>query len=130
MEMEKVPKHGYKIHGLWIIGFKRKYLLKNFWLPFKILSSLSRVRKIIKQFKPDAVIGVGGYASGPLIQVAANRRIPSLIQEQNSYPGITNKLLAKKVNRICVAYPGMEKYFPKEKIVLTGNPVRQFKDRK
>jgi UDP-N-acetylglucosamine--N-acetylmuramyl-(pentapeptide) pyrophosphoryl-undecaprenol N-acetylglucosamine transferase len=126
MEMEKVPKHGYKIHGLWISGLQRKSLLKNLSLPFKIISSRRRVKSIIKSFRPDAVVGVGGYASWALVQVAANKKIPSLIQEQNSYPGITNKMLAKKVNRICVAYPGMEKYFPKDKIVITGNPVRQF----
>lgn len=127
MEMEKVPQYGYNIHGLNIAGFQRKNLLKNISLPFKILSSLSKVRKIIRTFKPDAVVGVGGYASGPLIQVAAGRGIPALIQEQNSYPGITNKLLAKKVKKICVAYPGMEKFFPAEKLVMTGNPVRQFR---
>ena len=126
MEMEKVPAHGYKIHGLWISGIQRKKLWKNFLLPIKILSSMNKVRSIINNFKPDAVIGVGGYASGPLLRAAINKGIPSLIQEQNSFPGITNKLLAKKVNRICVAYPGMEKYFPADKLVITGNPVRQF----
>lgn len=127
MEMEKVPQYGYKIHGLNIAGFQRKNLLKNIWLPFKILSSLNKARSIVKTFKPDAVIGVGGYASGPLLQVAAGRGIPALIQEQNSYPGITNKLLAKKAKKICVAYPGMEKFFPAEKLVMTGNPVRNFR---
>jgi len=126
MEMEKVPAHGYKIHGLWISGIQRKKLWKNFLLPIKIVSSMNKVRNIINNFKPDAVIGVGGYASGPLLRAAIKKGIPSLIQEQNSFPGITNKLLAKKVNRICVAYPGMEKYFPSGKLVVTGNPVRQF----
>jgi UDP-N-acetylglucosamine--N-acetylmuramyl-(pentapeptide) pyrophosphoryl-undecaprenol N-acetylglucosamine transferase len=126
MEMEKVPQHGYKIHGLWISGIQRKKLWKNFMLPFKLLASMNKVRKIVRDFKPDAAIGVGGYASGPLLRAAAQRGIPTLIQEQNSYPGVTNKILAKKASRICVAYPGMDKYFPVKKIVLTGNPVRQF----
>jgi len=126
MEMEKVPAQGYKIHGLWISGIQRKKMWKNFSLPFKVLASMQKVRKIIKEFKPDAVIGVGGYASGPLLRAAINKGIPSLIQEQNSFPGITNKILARKVGKICVAYPGMEKYFPADKLVVTGNPVRQF----
>jgi len=126
MEMEKVPAHGYKIHGLWISGIQRKKIWKNFSLPFKVLASMQKVRRIIKEFKPDAVVGVGGYASGPLLRAAINKGIPSLIQEQNSFPGITNKILAGKVGKICVAYPGMEKYFPAEKLVVTGNPVRQF----
>lgn len=126
MEMEKIPAHGYKIHGLWISGIQRKKIWKNFLLPVKVLSSMSKVNGLINKFKPDAVIGVGGYASGPLLRAAIKKGIPSLIQEQNSYPGITNKILAKKVNRICVAYPGMEKYFPADKLVVTGNPVRQF----
>jgi UDP-N-acetylglucosamine--N-acetylmuramyl-(pentapeptide) pyrophosphoryl-undecaprenol N-acetylglucosamine transferase len=126
MEMEKVPQHGYKIHGLWISGIQRKKLWKNFTLPFKLLASMNKVRKIVRDFRPDAAIGVGGYASGPLLRAAAQKGIPTLIQEQNSYPGVTNKILAKKANRICVAYPGMDKYFPAKKIVLTGNPVRQF----
>lgn len=127
MEMTKVPQYGYAIEGLPISGFQRGSILKNLSLPFKILSSFMKVRAIIKAFKPDAVIGVGGYASWPLLHVASKRKIPSLIQEQNSYPGITNKMLAKKVDRICVAYEGLEKFFPKDKIVLTGNPVRGFK---
>ncbi len=126
MEMEKVPAHGYKIHGLWISGIQRKKMWKNFSLPFKVLASMRKVRKIIKEFKPDAVIGVGGYASGPLLRAAIKKGIPSLIQEQNSFPGITNKILARKVGKICVAYPGMEKFFPADKLVVTGNPVRQF----
>lgn len=125
MEMDKVPQAGYKIEGLWISGIQRKLTLKNLAFPFKLISSLWRSKKIIKRFKPDAVIGTGGFASGPLLQMAASKKIPSLIQEQNSYPGITNKLLGKKVNTICVAYEGLEKFFPKEKIRLTGNPIRK-----
>lgn len=126
MEMEKVPMHGYKIHGLWISGIQRKDMLKNILLPFKIFSSLQKVKRIIRSFKPQAAVGVGGYASGPLLRVAAARGVKTLIQEQNSFPGITNKLLAKKAGKICVAYPGLERFFPKDKIVFTGNPVRQF----
>ncbi|MBL0046575.1 MAG: undecaprenyldiphospho-muramoylpentapeptide beta-N-acetylglucosaminyltransferase [Bacteroidetes bacterium] len=125
MEMEKVPAAGYKIVGLNISGLQRKSILKNFSFPFKLISSVSKSRRIIKEFKPHAVVGVGGFASGPLLYAATQMGIPALIQEQNSYPGITNKWLAKKVKRICVAYEGMDKYFPKEKIILTGNPVRQ-----
>jgi UDP-N-acetylglucosamine--N-acetylmuramyl-(pentapeptide) pyrophosphoryl-undecaprenol N-acetylglucosamine transferase len=125
MEMEKVPAAGYKIEGLWISGLQRKLTLANLSFPFKLISSLLKARRILKSFKPDVVIGTGGYASGPMLRVAASAGVPTLIQEQNSYPGITNKLLAKRVNRICVAYDGMERFFPKEKILLTGNPVRQ-----
>ena len=125
MEMEKVPAAGYKIEGLWISGLQRKLTIKNLVFPFKVMSSLIKAKKILKRFKPDVVIGTGGYASGPMLRVAANNGVPTLIQEQNSFPGITNKILSKKVNRICVAYEGMDDYFPKEKIVLTGNPVRQ-----
>lgn len=125
MEMEKVPAAGYKIEGLWISGFQRKLTMSNLAFPFKVISSLLKAKRILKAFKPDAVIGTGGFASGPMLQVAANAGIVTLIQEQNSYPGITNKILSKKVNRICVAYSGMEKFFPKEKILLTGNPIRQ-----
>ncbi|WP_452225132.1 undecaprenyldiphospho-muramoylpentapeptide beta-N-acetylglucosaminyltransferase [Lacinutrix chionoecetis] len=125
MEMEKVPQAGYKIKGLWITGIQRKITLKNLMFPFKLVNSLWNARKIINQFKPDVAIGTGGFASGPLLQVATSRGIPSLIQEQNSYPGITNKLLAKKVQKICVAYDGLERFFPKNKIIKTGNPVRQ-----
>jgi UDP-N-acetylglucosamine--N-acetylmuramyl-(pentapeptide) pyrophosphoryl-undecaprenol N-acetylglucosamine transferase len=124
MEMEKVPAAGYKIVGLWISGFQRRLTIKNLSFPFKLISSLCKAKKIIKEFKPDVAIGVGGFASGPLLKAATRKKIPSLIQEQNSYPGVTNKLLAKHVNKICVAYDGMEKYFPKEKIYVTGNPVR------
>jgi UDP-N-acetylglucosamine--N-acetylmuramyl-(pentapeptide) pyrophosphoryl-undecaprenol N-acetylglucosamine transferase len=125
MEMDKVPQAGYKIEGLWISGIQRRLTLKNLMFPVKLIVSLLRSRKIIKTFQPDAVIGTGGFASGPLLQVATSQNIPSLIQEQNSYPGITNKLLGKKVNTICVAYKGLEKFFPKEKIRLTGNPIRK-----
>jgi UDP-N-acetylglucosamine--N-acetylmuramyl-(pentapeptide) pyrophosphoryl-undecaprenol N-acetylglucosamine transferase len=125
MEMEKVPKAGFPIKGLWISGFHRKLTLRNLMFPFKLVSSLFKAFGIIQSFKPDVVIGVGGYASGPTLQVATMKGIPTLIQEQNSFPGITNRLLAKKVNRICVAYEGMNKFFPEEKIRLTGNPVRQ-----
>ncbi len=125
MEMEKVPEAGYKIVGLNVSGFQRKLTLKNIKVLFRLMSSLQKAKKIIKQFKPDAVVGVGGYASGPVLRIASRRNIPTIIQEQNSYPGITNKILSKKVDRICVAYDGMEKFFPKEKIYLTGNPVRQ-----
>ncbi|AXO81175.1 undecaprenyldiphospho-muramoylpentapeptide beta-N-acetylglucosaminyltransferase [Olleya aquimaris] len=125
MEMEKVPQAGFDIKGLWITGIERKLTLKNMMFPFKLISSLWNARKIIKQFKPDVAIGTGGFASGPLLQVAAFKGIPCLIQEQNSYPGITNKLLAKKVEKVCVAYSGLERFFPKQKIIKTGNPVRQ-----
>lgn len=125
MEMEKVPAAGYPIEGLWISGLQRKLTLSNLAFPFKVLSSLMKAKKILRRFQPHAVVGTGGYASGPMLQVAAKRGVPTLIQEQNSYPGITNKILSRRVDRICVAYAGMEKYFPKEKIVLTGNPVRQ-----
>ena len=122
--MEKVPKAGYPIEGLWISGFHRKKLWRNILFPIKLVSSLWKARSIIKRFKPDAVVGVGGFASGPTLNVASGRNIPTLIQEQNSYAGVTNRLLAKKTDLICVAYPEMEKTFPAEKIVFTGNPVR------
>ena len=125
MEMEKVPQAGYAITGLWISGLQRRITWKNLLFPVKVIASLIKSRKILKKFKPDAVVGVGGFASGPLLRAACSKKIPSVIQEQNSYPGITNKLLASKVDKICVAYPGMEKYFPAEKILVTGNPVRQ-----
>ncbi|HMB99617.1 MAG TPA: undecaprenyldiphospho-muramoylpentapeptide beta-N-acetylglucosaminyltransferase [Flavobacteriaceae bacterium] len=124
MEMEKVPQAGYDIEGLWISGIQRKLTLKNLMFPFKLLSSLIKAKRIIKSFKPDIAIGTGGFASGPLLYVAS-KKVPTLIQEQNSYAGITNKLLAKKANKICVAYDGMDRFFPKEKIIKTGNPVRQ-----
>ena len=125
MEMEKVPQAGYDIKGLWISGVQLKLTLKNLSFPLKLISSLWKARKIIKTFKPDVAIGTGGFASGPLLQMANSNNIPSLIQEQNSYPGITNKLLSKKAQKICVAYDGLERFFPKEKIIKTGNPVRQ-----
>lgn len=125
MEMEKVPAAGYKIIGIPIAGFQRKFTLSNLKLPWLILKSLLKTRSVIKQFMPDVVVGTGGYASGPLLRSALSKKIPVLIQEQNSYAGITNKLLAKQADKICVAYEGMEKYFPKEKILLTGNPVRK-----
>ena len=125
MEMEKVPKAGFAIVGLPISGIQRSLSLKNLLLPFKLIKSLMMARSIIKNFGADAAIGVGGYASGPLLWMANVQSVPTLIQEQNSFAGLTNKWLSSKVARICVAYDGMEKYFPKEKIVLTGNPVRQ-----
>ncbi|MFB9051472.1 undecaprenyldiphospho-muramoylpentapeptide beta-N-acetylglucosaminyltransferase [Formosa undariae] len=125
MEMEKVPQAGFDIKGLWISGIQRELTLKNLMFPFKLISSLFGARKIIKKFKPDVVIGTGGFASGPLLQMASGKGIPSLIQEQNSFPGITNKLLSKKVQKICVAYDGLERFFPEHKIIKTGNPVRQ-----
>jgi UDP-N-acetylglucosamine--N-acetylmuramyl-(pentapeptide) pyrophosphoryl-undecaprenol N-acetylglucosamine transferase len=125
MEMEKVPKAGYKIEGLWIGGFQRQNMLKNLSLPFKIISSLNKSGRLLRKFKPDVVIGTGGYASFPLIYKAAKKGIPSLIQEQNFFPGVTNKYLSKYVNSVCTVYEGMEKYFAKEKIKITGNPIRK-----
>lgn len=125
MEMEKVPTAGYKIIGVQIAGLQRKLTLANLKLPFLIILSLLKTRKIIKDFQPDVVVGTGGYASGPLLRAATSKGIPALLQEQNSYAGITNKILSKKASKICVAYEGMEQFFPKEKIILTGNPVRQ-----
>jgi len=124
MEMEKVPAAGYKIVGLPVSGFDRANLFKNIKVVKKLFQSLSIAKKTIKEFKPDVVVGVGGYASGPTLWSAASLGIPTLIQEQNSYAGVTNKLLSKKANRICVAYDKMEKFFPANKIVITGNPVR------
>lgn len=125
MEMEKVPAAGYKIIGLPIMGFQRKLTLANIKVVFKLMYSLIKARSIIADFKPDVAVGVGGYASGPLLKIASQKGIPTVIQEQNSYAGVTNKLLAKKAAKICVAYEGMERFFPKEKIIMTGNPVRQ-----
>ena len=125
MEMTRVPEAGYKIIGLWISGLQRKLTLSNLSFPFKLISSYLKARNIIRKFKPHAVIGTGGYASGPIMLASTKNNIPSLIQEQNSYAGLTNKQLASNVQRICVAYPGMENYFPKEKIMFTGNPVRK-----
>ena len=125
MEMERVPAAGYKIIGLPVAGFDRKNLFRNVSVLIKLYKSLSLAKQTLKSFQPDIAIGVGGYASGPTLKAAAKMGIPTIIQEQNSYAGVTNKLLAKKAAKICVAYEGMEQFFPKEKIVLTGNPVRQ-----
>lgn len=125
MEMQRVPTAGYQIIGLPVAGFDRKHLLKNISVLIKLMKSQIKARRIIKEFKPDAAVGVGGYASGPTLKVAGSMGIPTLIQEQNSYAGVTNKLLAKKACKICVAYEGMERFFDKGKIILTGNPVRQ-----
>ena len=125
MEMQRVPAAGYKIIGLPIAGFDRKNLLKNVVVLYKIAKSQWKARKIIKEFRPHVVVGVGGYASGPTLKTAGQMGIPTLIQEQNSYAGVTNKLLAKSAKKICVAYDGMERFFPAEKIIKTGNPVRQ-----
>ena len=128
MEMERVPKAGYKIEGLPIAGLQRRLTLKNVWLnlqlPFKLLNSMLKVKRILTDFQPDVVIGFGGFASGPTLRTAANQGIPTILQEQNSYAGVTNKLLAEKAKVICVAYEGLEKFFPKDKILMTGNPVR------
>ena len=124
MEMEKVPAEGFKIKGLWISGFQRSLSFKNLLVPLKLKLSLLKSLFIILRFKPDVVVGTGGFASGPILWIASLLKIPTLIQEQNSYPGITNKILATRVDKICVAYPGLEKFFPKEKISLTGNPIR------
>ncbi|MBR6828607.1 MAG: UDP-N-acetylglucosamine--N-acetylmuramyl-(pentapeptide) pyrophosphoryl-undecaprenol N-acetylglucosamine transferase, partial [Prevotella sp.] len=125
MEMQRVPAAGYEIKGLPIQGFDRKHLLKNIKVLYKIWKSQRMAKKIIREFRPQVAVGVGGYASGPTLNKAAAMGIPCLIQEQNSYAGVTNKLLAKKAAKICVAYEGMERFFPAEKIMLTGNPVRQ-----
>ena len=128
MEMEKVPAEGYKIVGLPIAGMQRRLSLKNLMnnlsVPFRVLESVAHARRIVKDFKPDVVVGVGGYASAPLLWAATGMKIPAVIQEQNGFAGMTNKILSKRVQSICVAYEGMEKFFPKEKIVLSGNPIR------
>lgn len=124
MEMDRVPKAGYPIEGLWISGFKRSLSLDNLSFPLKLVCSMIKARKIIKRYKPDVVIGVGGFASGPTMKTAASLGIPIVIQEQNSYPGITNKIVANKAAKICVAYDNMDMWFPKDRIVLTGNPLR------
>lgn len=124
MEMEKVPQAGYKIIGLQIAGFQRKLTRKNLSFPFKLIKSLRKAGNIVSEFKPDVVIGTGGFASGPVLKVASGRGIPCVLQEQNSYAGVTNKLLKNKVAKICVAYDGMEAFFPSDKIIKTGNPVR------
>ena len=125
MEMEKVPAAGYPIEGLWISGFQRKVTVDNLSFPFKLINSLCNAKKIVKRFKPDVAIGTGGYASGPLLFAASRKKVPTLILEQNSYPGITNKILGKRVDKVCVAYAGMEKYFPGKKLVVTGAPIRK-----
>ena len=134
MEMQKVPEAGYKIEGLWISGCQRSFSSRNLMFPFKLISSVIKSMKIVRRFKPDLVIGTGGFASGPLLFAASRKGIPSVIQEQNSYPGITNKLLSKYVNKVCVAYDNMERFFPKDKIIFTGNPIRKvilnFKDKR
>jgi len=125
MEMQKVPEAGYSIEGLWISGLQRKLTIDNLAFPVKIISSSFKANQIINEFKPHAAVGVGGYASGPLVYVASLRKVPSLLQEQNSYAGLTNKMLSNQVDKICVAHPGMEKFFPAEKLVFTGNPIRK-----
>lgn len=125
MEMERVPAAGYPIEGLPVMGFPRKPSLQMITFFIKLYKSLKKARKVINDFQPDVAIGVGGYASGPVLKAAVSKGIPAILQEQNSYAGVTNKLLASKVRKICVAYPEMEKYFPAEKIVLTGNPIRK-----
>jgi UDP-N-acetylglucosamine--N-acetylmuramyl-(pentapeptide) pyrophosphoryl-undecaprenol N-acetylglucosamine transferase len=125
MEMEKVPNAGYKIIGIDIAGLKRKLTLENLLLPFRILKSLKQAKRIITDFKPNIIIGTGGFASGPIMKAGSNKGIKTIIQEQNSYPGITNKILSKKAEKICVAYEGLEKYFNSDKIIITGNPIRQ-----
>lgn len=124
MEMNKVPEAGYDIVGLPIMGLQRKLTVKNLKFPFMLLKSASMARKIVKKFKPHVAIGVGGYASGPLLRAAKKAKVPTLLQEQNSYAGLTNKILGKNANKICVAYDGMDQFFPADKIILTGNPVR------
>ncbi len=125
MEMERVPAAGYEIKGLPVAGFNRKNLLKNISVLLKLRKSIAMARRIVKDFQPDIAIGVGGYCSGPTLKAAQKAGVPTLLQEQNSYAGVTNKLLAKKAKKICVAYPGLERFFPAEKIVLTGNPIRK-----
>ena len=125
MEMTRVPEAGYKIKGLWISGLQRKLTLSNLMFPIKVIASYFKAKAIVREFKPHVVVGTGGYASGPIMMAATAAKIPAVIQEQNSFAGLANKQVANKVNRICVAYEGMEKYFPKDKIVLTGNPVRK-----
>ncbi|MCB0480016.1 MAG: undecaprenyldiphospho-muramoylpentapeptide beta-N-acetylglucosaminyltransferase [Flavobacteriales bacterium] len=125
MEMEQVPKAGYRIEGLWISGIQRNLSFKNLLFPIKVISSLWKAYSILKKFKPNVVVGTGGYASGPMLKIASMNGIPTVVQEQNSYAGITNKLLGKTVDKVCVAYEDMERFFPAEKVVLTGNPVRK-----
>ena len=125
MEMQKIPEAGYRIEGLWISGIQRKLTTDNLAFPLKLASSVSRSFSILADFRPDVAVGVGGFASGPLLYAASLKKVPALLQEQNSYAGLTNKMLANQVQRVCVAHHGMEKFFPKEKIIFTGNPIRQ-----
>mgnify|MGYP001419933653 FL=1 len=125
MEMQKVPQAGYSIVGLWISGFQRKLTIKNLLFPLKLVFSLLKSIQLVGTFKPDIVIGTGGFVSGPVLYTASLKGVPTIIQEQNSYPGITNKLLSKRVSKICVAYEGLDRFFPKNKIIISGNPVRQ-----
>ncbi len=125
MEMEKVPNAGYNIEGLWISGFQRSLNMKNLSFPFKLIASIMKSKRLIKKFRPDAIVGVGGYSSGPVLYNGTKLKIPTLIQEQNSFPGITNRMLANKVDRICVAYDNMSRFFPDDKMVNTGNPIRK-----
>ena len=125
MEMQKVPEAGYRIVGLPVAGLQRRITWKNLLVPYKLLKSIRQSKKILREFKPDVAVGVGGYASGPVLRAAGKKGIPVLIQEQNSYAGVTNRLLARRAQKICVAYDGMEKYFPADKIAITGNPVRK-----
>ena len=126
MEMEKVPQAGYEIDGLWISGLQRSLInLKNISFPFKLIYSLIKAGTLLNRYNPEVVIGVGGYASGPLLYRASRKGIPTLIQEQNSFPGITNRILASKVNRVCAGFPGLDRWFPKDRIVETGNPLRE-----
>ncbi len=125
MEMQRVPEAGYEIEGLPVAGFDRKHLWRNFAVLIKLWRSMAKARRIVREFKPDIAIGVGGYASGPTLKAAQQRGVPTLLQEQNSYPGVTNKMLAKRADAICVAYEGTERFFPADKITLTGNPIRR-----
>ncbi len=125
MEMTRVPEAGYKIIGLRVAGLQRRLTLQNLLFPFKLIMSLFKARSVVKDFKPDVVVGTGGYASGPVMMAATRKGVPALIQEQNSYAGLTNKQLARKAKTICVAYPDMDKFFPASKIIITGNPVRK-----
>jgi UDP-N-acetylglucosamine--N-acetylmuramyl-(pentapeptide) pyrophosphoryl-undecaprenol N-acetylglucosamine transferase len=125
IEMEKVPKAGYKIEGLNITGFQRKLTLRNLSFPFKLAASMMKAVMIVKKFKPDVAVGVGGYASGPVLKIANTFGIPTVLQEQNSFAGVTNRILASKASAVCVAYDGLERFFPKDKIIFTGNPVRK-----
>ena len=125
IEMEKVPKAGYKIEGLNITGFQRKLTLRNLSFPFKLAASMLKAVMIVRKFRPDVAVGVGGYASGPVLKIANTFGIPTVLQEQNSFAGVTNRILASKANAVCVAYDGLERFFPKDKIIFTGNPVRK-----